>query len=435
MEAVSIAASIAGIISLGIEVAQSLAEFYSAYKAQISGVSRTFKKLERLVGVLQALCSQLEKRKFHAQEQVILRNIEGSIQDCDEYIHELQSAYSKFKDDRADGVRAAARTVARRLAYPFRQSTLQILDEDVDEIVSHLSLALQVLQQRDIDTVQDAIEDTKAMVDLIGARQISSAIRNWLRAPDAAVNYNEACKRRHPGTGLWLIKSSSFSAWLTKPNSFLFVNGFAGSGKSILCSTAIQHVFRHGRSTPRAGIAFFFFTFNDDAKQDLSAMLRALILQLSGQLNDNHGILSQLHNNYRDAMPPNQALMCCLRRILQAFDNTFIILDALDESPRDMHRADVLQALVDMRAWSESGLHLLVTSREEPDIRDVLRDELCALPDEIISLKNEFIDNDIASFISGSLKNDYRLRKWEKYRHEIQEALTKRAKGVYVAHL
>ncbi|KAM0254880.1 hypothetical protein ACHAQJ_006317 [Trichoderma viride] len=333
MDAVSIAASIAGIISLGIQVAQSLADFYLAHRSQTSGVARTAKKLERLLGVLQALGSH---------------------------------AYKKFKNDPADGVRAAARTVARRLAYPYRQSTLQILDEDVDKIVSHLSLALQVLQQRDIDTVQDAIEDTEALVNLIGARQVSSAIRNWLRAPDAAINYNEACKRRHPGTGLWLV------------NFFLFINGFAGSGKSVLCSTVIQHVFRHQSFAQRAGIAFFFFTFNDNAKKDLSAMLRALILQLSGQLNDNHGILSQLHNRYRGAMPPGQALMGCLRQLVQVFDNTFIILDALDESSQDKHRADVLQALVDLRSWSEPGLHLLVTSRQEPDIRDVLREELCA---------------------------------------------------------
>ncbi len=56
----------------------------------------------------------------------------------------------------------------------------------------------------------------------------------------------------------------------------MWLNGFAGSGKSVLCSTAIQFALRHRRSDPNVGIAFFYFTFNDESKQDVSAMLRAL---------------------------------------------------------------------------------------------------------------------------------------------------------------
>jgi len=119
--------------------------------------------------------------------------------------------------------------------------------------------------------------------------------------------------------------------------------------------------------------------------QDTSAMLRALVLQLSGQRYDNHALLSRLYNSYRNVMPPDLALMGCLRQLVRAFGDVYIILDALDESLRSKYRGDVLQALVDMRAWSEPGIHLLVTSREEPEIRDVLRDELGTQRDETIS--------------------------------------------------
>src|SRR5205085_11269328 len=67
----------------------------------------------------------------------------------------------------------------------------------------------------------------------------------------------------------------------------------SGCGKSVLCSTAIQYTFRHRRSDPDVGIAFFYFTFNDESKQDESAILRALLLQLSGQHSDGHpGLIS-----------------------------------------------------------------------------------------------------------------------------------------------
>ncbi|KAI1379582.1 ankyrin repeat-containing domain protein [Hypoxylon crocopeplum] len=451
MDGLSVAASVAGVLSLGIQVTQSLANFYSAYKHQKSDVTHTVNKLERLASVLEILQNQLAGRAFLTDEQDLLKNIEGSIQDCDECIHELQNEYAKFKDNGAGGIQATARTSARRLAYPFRQSTLQTLDESVEEVVSHISLELQILQQKDVYKVQNDIANINSLLELVKASQISVDIRQWFRAPDVTTNYNESCKKRHGGTGLWFVKGSSFSAWLAKPNSFLWLNGFAGCGKSILCSTAIQHVFRHRRSDPRIGIAFFFFTFNDNAKQDVS-----------GQLNDNRGLLS-LRNKYPNAIPPDHALLDCLSKLLRAFDDTYIILDALDESPRDRYRKDMLQTLVDLQAWSEPGLHLdkisgqlfiavlkikvhrslknqgipsitlylLVTSREEPDIRDVLVEEIGILPDEVISMRNDAVDGDIKSFVSGSLKSDRRLRKWEKYHGQIEEALTERANGVF----
>ncbi len=432
MDGLSVAGSVAGVLSIGIQVTQCLVDFYSAYKSQKSDAAHTIKKLERLFGVLENLHHQLADRTYLASEQDPPNIVQDEIRDCEECIRELQSEADKFKGNTTDGIRAAARTASYKVTYPFRQSTLQKLEENINEIVSHLSLALQVLGQKDISNTQDDIKDAKALLDLVRADQISSTIREWLKAPDATVNYNEACAKRYRSTGRWLVEGSSFSSWLTKPNSFLWLNGFAGCGKSVLCSTAIQYAHRHRRSNPRIGIAFFFFSFNDDAKQDTSAMLRALVLQLSGQLNDNHGLLSQLHKSYLTSMPTNQALMNCLRQLVRAFDDAYLIVDALDESSRDRHRSDMLQALVDLRTWAEPGLHLLVTSREEPDIYDALSNEPGALPAETISLKNGSVDTDIKSFISGSLKDDRQLRKWEKYHDQIKKALTERAKGVCV---
>ena len=110
----------------------------------------------------------------------------------------------------------------------------------------------------------------------IDLRRLSSDLRDWLNVPDATIDHNAACAKKHPGTGTWLVKSPQFSRWLTEENSIMWLNGFAGSGKSVLCSTAIQFALRHRRSDPNVGIAFFYFTFNDESKQDVSAMLRAL---------------------------------------------------------------------------------------------------------------------------------------------------------------
>jgi ankyrin repeat domain-containing protein 50 len=52
-------------------------------------------------------------------------------------------------------------------AYPFRQSTLQKLDEDISEIRDNLSLALEVLQLRDHKNTQDDITELKSLVEVV----------------------------------------------------------------------------------------------------------------------------------------------------------------------------------------------------------------------------------------------------------------------------
>ena len=424
----SIAASVAGLISLGVTVSQSLVDFYALYKDLDSDLNGTMKRLESLLDIFRYLEETISSRKFQTGEQDLVNNIEASISECDNLIHELQAECERFSKTSSDSVKAAIRIAGRRATYPFRRSTLQKVDEDIDEIRANLSSALEVLQLKDNSRIQTDVADIKTLVDLVKTNQISSNICHWLKAPDATIDHNAACLKKHPGTGLWLIEDSRFANWLIEHNSVLWLNGFAGSGKSVLCSTAIQHVLRHRRSDPKIGIAFFYFTFNNESKQDESAMLRALLLQLSTQLRDGHADLVRLYDSYKTGTPSSGVLIEYLRFLIERFQHVYILLDALDESPRDEPRGHVLDVLETMRGWALQGLHLFVTSRDERDIHDFFD-----LPTtQKIAMQNAGIDQDIAKFISGRLNTDRTLQKWEKHRDKIQETLARRAKGVYV---
>jgi hypothetical protein len=429
----SVAAGIAGLLSLGIQVTESLVKFYTSYKKQDTDVAQTTEKLKNLLSTFRYLDSALQKRKFRPEEQGLIKNIESSLQQCDECIRELQDECEKLEKDSVSGIKGAIKVAGRRVAYPFRQSTLQKLDEDIGEIRDNLSLALDVLQLRDHKKTQDDITELKLLIELMRASQISSTIRDWLKAPDATVNHNIACAKRHPGTGLWLIKGPNFTTWLTQDSSFLWLNGFAGCGKSVLCSTAIQYTFRQKRHEPGIGIAFFYFTFNDESKQDELAMLRALLLQLSAQLRDGHADLARLHASYQPGTPPTAVLIEYLRHLIQKFHQVYIFLDALDESPTYTQRGQVrnardyvLNVLETMRKWSWPGLHLLVTSRDEPDIHE----SLSPACDQEVIMKNAEVNRDIISYISGQLNTNPKLQKWQAHRDQIQQVLAERAQGV-----
>ena len=245
-------------------------------------------------------------------------------------------------------------------------------------------------------------------------------------APDASSDQNAACAKRHPSTGLWFINGHHFRTWLEECNSFLWLNGFAGCGKSVLCSTAIQHTFREMKHKHRVGIAFFYFAFDDKTKQDDNGMLRALLQQQSVQLQDGEKQLEQLHALYKSGFPPVDVLLESLRSFLSQFCDIYIFLDALDESPRDYKREGVLRVIQEIRSWSIPSVHLLVTSRSELDIRESLDPSR----DQELSLRNSETDRDIANFVSYQLKNDQKLQKWEERHEEIQTKLAKHAQGV-----
>lgn len=420
----SIASGVAGLLSLGVQVTKSLVDFYSAYKDQAPALAKITLNLENLLGILQAL----DDARQHGQPQMdaLVQEIDKAAVGCREIIEELSEECKKFQKDTALGLKARIQFVGRRATYPFRESTLKKLEEDIGEIRENLSLALNVLQLRNQTGLEYGISELKLLVERMNTIQISTTIRDWLRAPDATIDHNAACEKRHTSTGLWLVNGQKFQNWLVERNSFLWVNGFAGCGKSVLCSTAIQYTVRERQHQPSVGIGFFYFSFNDESKRDCSGMLRALLLQLSAQLQGAEGDIQELFKLYSSGTPPVKALLNSLRKTICRFNDTYILLDALDESPRGNKREGVLDAVQTIRQWGLPTLHLLVTSRNEMDIRLTLEPP----SSQDISMKNSDTDTDIQNFISYQLRNDSKLRQWKSRHEEIQEKLTSKAQGV-----
>ncbi|KAL5002549.1 hypothetical protein BDV10DRAFT_191363 [Aspergillus recurvatus] len=423
----SIASGVAGLLSLGIQVTQSLIDFYSAYKDQDSDLIQITQNLGNLLVIFTALDDALQSHRLRIDDQDLLKSIDKSIWACNEIIKELEAECHKFQEASATGFKGRIQSAGRRVAYPFRKSTLQKLEEDISEIRENLSLALDVLQLKNNNKLQEEISELKLLLERINATHISSAIRDWLMAPDATSDHNVACEKHHTGTGLWFIEGHGFKTWLVERNSLLWINGFAGCGKSVLCSTAIQATLLETQRRQDVGIAFFYFSFRDESKTTASGMLRALLLQLSAQLKDKETDLQQLHAAYKPGTPPVEALLNSLQNTISRFHDAYILLDALDESPRDRQREGVLKVIQAMRQWHLPGFHILVTSRDQLDIRQSLKP---AYHQEIMMRNNETA-KDIANFVSYQLSHDSKFQKWKARHAEIQDNLTKKSQGVF----
>jgi hypothetical protein len=113
---------------------------------------------------------------------------------------------------------------------------------------------------------------------------------------------------------------------------------------------------------------------------------------------------------------------------------TFLIIDALDESPHasgiSSHRETVLQLLEELVNLSLPCLHICVTSRPEMDIRNVLEH----LTSRRVSLHDQSGQKkDIADYVRSVVYSDSQqiMRRWRTEDKELViETLTERADGM-----
>ena len=218
-----------------------------------------------------------------------------------------------------------------------------------------------------------------------------------LSVVDTSINLNDACTKRRGPTGQWFLESSKFANWSVLPQSFLWLHGKVGSGKTVLSSTIIQAVIeKHRASGGTRKVAYFYFDYGDQRKQKHQMMLRSLVAQLYAQSPGIPDVLDLVFNKCLHGLhqPSIDQLFQLMRGLVDKSDDTFILIDALDEFEE---LDELLEDIETMTRWNLDNLHILVTSRDDYQIRQSI---LPIAGDAIVSLGNSVVDSDISIYIS-----------------------------------
>ena len=217
--------------------------------------------------------------------------------------------------------------------------------------------------------------------------------------------------------------------WKEDRNSLLWLHGIPGCGKTILCSTAIENVLLKSPPTVKKAVAYFYFDFRNTECQH-GEMIRSLVRQLAAQCTNPPNPLEVLYSSCDDGVRKPKA--CDIRQTLQdlvkKFHDTFIIIDALDECKE---REQLLGDIRDFVNWQLGGLHILVTSRREGDIKATLDPLLNE--NQNIDIQNEVVDRDIRVYVREILQSAQGLSRWRNkplVQDEIEKALTGKANGM-----
>ena len=190
------------------------------------------------------------------------------------------------------------------------------------------------------------------------------------------------------------------------------------------------------RAAGLATMAYYYFDFRDDKKQNRYGLLSSLLSQLSARSDSCSDVLSQLYSNHAGGTgkPTTSALTKCMKDMLSlpGQGQIYLVVDALDECPdvsgTPSAREEVLELVEELADLKLSNVHLCVASRPEIDIRKSLE----PLEPLQISLHDESGQkDDIIEYIKSVVYSNKKMRSWrDEDKQLVIEVLSEKADGM-----
>ena len=107
------------------------------------------------------------------------------------------------------------------------------------------------------------------------------------------------------------------AGWKDRPNSFMWIHGKHGSGKSIMTSTVITQLASQFRY--HSLLAYFFFDFQRQDQRNVKGLLKSVLKQIVGRVEKVDQVLKDLYhscsNGNREA--PTCDMLAILRKVFQ----------------------------------------------------------------------------------------------------------------------
>ncbi|KAI0550332.1 putative zinc finger protein [Xylaria curta] len=215
----------------------------------------------------------------------------------------------------------------------------------ISSVARHGSLIESQASPTQIEEFRKSTLDSRESEDTRIDEQDLQRIRDthsWLRAANVEIDQNNHAKTRaqYPGTGRWLLENMFFKEWFdprfpTIP-PLLWLNGIPGAGKTILASLVVEEA---RRLDPAPTVLFFYCKHDNTERDNFVALGRSLLSQF---LKQDNGLLPSF---YQKSCRSGEAVLtspALIEELLSlAFANcksAYIILDGLDECPRDQRK-------------------------------------------------------------------------------------------------
>ncbi|KAH7123881.1 hypothetical protein B0J11DRAFT_324253 [Dendryphion nanum] len=436
-EALSVAGSIAGLISIGDVVFRRLYQFAKSAAGAEKEVVALKNEVASLTGVLHNLHVIAQELEDDSTIHNAIRI--DHVKSCLATLYKIKSLLAKVDFPKDKTISRAI----QKVKWPIKASETKTLSLEVHKHREVLSLALSadsmavLLQslssQKDIVKHLDRIdkmlqkgERNELCISLDSERK--SILRAFFTVEPR--HYLETVlDLRHPTTGFWLEQHDTFQTWLHVAGSKLWLTGIPGAGKTVFSGLIIQECF--AVMGPDTAVAYFYCDYKNKLSQDIVNIFSAISGQIAMKHEPSFLLLKQFYESLhlRDHMerkPKAAELIKLIHEMATGLDDVRIIIDGLDEcGDQTRQAAGCIQELVS----SQANISLVLLSRDDPDIRDTLKDLSWSHIE--ITAHTEDIEHYVRSEIKQRMK-DNRLRvRSNQLKDLIVEQLITRAQGMF----
>lgn len=408
MAEVALASSVGGLLSLTIQVIQ----ISKTYVSSVHNASKTIKGYFRELEVMHLVLEDLKSST--SDSECRLKFNSSAFTACStELLKELEGLRLKLCKRTSTDSR---KNYSSRLTWPFAEEETRRLTDVLHRYQSSLHVLLSAQNYR-------LTAATLAAIQSVSTRQeqdIRNRIAERMSTSDPLFNHVAARDKHEPATGDWFLRSSKLAEWTNNPSVNLWIRSIPGAGKTVLCSTIIDHLLRNQQADDF--ILFYYFDFRDDGKQKLSSLLRSLIAQICFRADH---VPENVQTSFETGAALDTRSLEAIFASLAIGRHVKIVIDAIDESS---DRSQILSFLEKAAQNSFDCVQWLVTSRREWDIEVVLTEYKPLL----VTLGKDIVEDDIRLHIEACLLRDRVLRTrpaWVK--EHITETLLEKANGMF----
>ncbi|KAF2224802.1 hypothetical protein BDZ85DRAFT_84589 [Elsinoe ampelina] len=281
---------------------------------------------------------------------------------------------------------------------------------------------------KDVSQTKVLAETTADKIDDITSARQKVAMEAWLDAPDPSINFNQARKQRHIGTGNWLLQDPRYVRWSSSRDDVLWLRGTSGCGKTVLSSTIVEQQQTDPAMSSR--LCYYYFSFTNKAKQDLSGLLRCLLLQMSHNSDAVRTHLQSEHKSAWEAQPSDDKLKTLVLDCVSLQGSITLILDAVDECQEQALVLNFIGHLYKINC----PVKILLTAQPRPLIEFEVK-TISSQEDCIKDLDKHAVNGDIHAYVQHVVRSDQellrRLQDRPAVQAEIEQKLLAKAGGMF----
>ncbi|KAM0126209.1 hypothetical protein ACHAO1_010206 [Botrytis cinerea] len=133
-----------GVVSLGLQVSQGIVSYYSAYRDQAEEIDGIAQRTQALHTTLKHLQASL--RSLHSNHTSAVTLVAATVASCEDNIKTLETTLQKCQHSVPVGTREKIYSLGKKAIFPFRQATIQRLENIVGKLQANVDMAIMALQ-------------------------------------------------------------------------------------------------------------------------------------------------------------------------------------------------------------------------------------------------------------------------------------------------